>query len=106
MVRRVGSPTCIVHADVTLIRSKVKVKVMGLPKFRESSKIMSISSIILAKWWLIMKLWDEMEFTILEFPSEKLSRAFKLRGMSILHELQRAIFPYCLRTESHGRVYW
>jgi len=29
----------------------------------------------------------------------KLSRDFKLRGMSILQDFQRAIFPYC---ESHG----
>jgi len=29
MVGRAGSPTCTVYADVTLTRSKVKVKVMG-----------------------------------------------------------------------------
>ena len=27
----------------------------------------------------------------------KLSREFKLRGMSTLHEFQMGIFPYCLR---------
>jgi len=40
MVRQVGSPTCIVHADVTLTRSKVKVKVKvtGLLNFRKLLK--------------------------------------------------------------------
>jgi len=33
MVGRAGSTTRIVHADVTLIRSKVKVKVTGLLNF-------------------------------------------------------------------------
>jgi len=35
MVGHVGSPTGIVHADVTLTRSKVKVKVTGLLNFRK-----------------------------------------------------------------------
>ena len=34
-----GSPTCIVHADVTLARSKVKVKVTGLLNFRKLPKV-------------------------------------------------------------------
>jgi len=33
MVRRAGSPTGIVHADVTLTRSEIKVKVTGLLNF-------------------------------------------------------------------------
>jgi len=36
----------------------------------------------------------------------KLSRDFKLRVMSILQDFQRAIFPYCLRLESHGWLWW
>jgi len=36
----------------------------------------------------------------------KLSHDFKLSGMSILQDFQRAIFPYCLMLESHGRVCW
>jgi len=32
----------------------------------------------------------------------KLPRDFRLCGMSILQDFQRAIFPYCLRLESHG----
>jgi len=32
----------------------------------------------------------------------KLSREFKLRPMSIFHEIQTAIFRYCLMLHSHG----
>jgi len=42
----------------------------------------------------------------LNFLLSKLSRDFKLRGMSILQDFQRAIFPYCLMLELHGRVCW
>jgi len=31
----------------------------------------------------------------------KLSRQFKRRGMSIFHEIQMAIFWYCVRLQSH-----
>ena len=34
----------------------------------------------------------------------KLSCEFKLRGMSTLQDFQKAIFPYCLRLESHRRL--
>jgi len=40
------------------------------------------------------------------FLLRKLSRIFKLRGMSILHEFQMAIFPYCWMLWSHGRARW
>jgi len=36
----------------------------------------------------------------------KLTRDFKLRAMSILQDFQRAIFPYCLRLESHSWLWW
>jgi len=39
MVGHAGSPTGIVHADMTLTQSKVKVKVTGLLKFRKLPKI-------------------------------------------------------------------
>jgi len=38
MVAQAGSATGIVHADVTLTRSKVKVKVTGLFNFRKLAK--------------------------------------------------------------------
>jgi len=39
MVRHVGNPTCVVHADMTLIQSKVKIKVTGFLTFRKLPKI-------------------------------------------------------------------
>jgi len=42
----------------------------------------------------------------LNFRLSQLSHDFKLRGMSILQDFQRAIYPYCLRLESRGRVFW
>jgi len=55
--------------------------------------------------------YDDMESNLqhvgarfLNFLLGKLSRDFKYRIMSILHDFQRAIFPYCVRLESHGRV--
>jgi len=44
MVLYGGSPICAVHADMTLTRSKVKVKVTGLQKFRKLRLRKSISS--------------------------------------------------------------
>jgi len=99
-VGRAGSPTRIVHVDMTLTRSKVKVKVTGLLKFRKLHFSRSISSAILAWSSKMMVGRDSMG------PSLQLiralfsnfflrSREFKLRGMSILQEFQMAIFPYC-----------
>jgi len=36
----------------------------------------------------------------------KLSYDFKLRGMSIFHEIQMTIFRYCVKLESHGWACW
>jgi len=36
----------------------------------------------------------------------KLSRQFKLRRMSIFHEIQMAIFCYCVMLQSHGWARW
>ena len=38
------------------------------------------------------------------FLLRKLSREFELRGMSVLHKFQMAVFPYCWRLQSHGRA--
>ena len=48
MVGPAGSPTCTVYVDVTLTRSKVKVKVTELPKLRKVHFSRSISSAISA----------------------------------------------------------
>jgi len=37
-----------------------------------------------------------------KFLLGKLSREFKLRGMSIFHEIQMAIFRYCVTLQSDG----
>jgi len=42
----------------------------------------------------------------LKFLLSKLSRELKLRRMSILQDFQRAVFPCCLRLESHLLVCW
>jgi len=39
-----------------------------------------------------------------KFLLSKLSCEFKLCGKSMLQDFQSAMFPYCLRLESHGRV--
>jgi len=102
MVGHAGGPTGIVNADMTLTLSKVKVKVMGLVKFRKFLKISlrsrSISSAVLA--WSLKLIADHhsmgpslqlvgARFSI--FLLRKLSCEFKLCGMSILHEFQMAI---------------
>jgi len=36
----------------------------------------------------------------------KLSREFTLRGLSIFHDIQMAIFPQCVTLQSDGWVRW
>jgi len=74
---------------------------------------MSISSIILAWISKLMVNYDSVGPSLqlvgalfLNFPLSKLSHDFKLCGMSILEDFHTAIFPYCLRLESHGQVCW
>jgi len=38
----------------------------------------------------------------LNFLLRKLSREFRLRLMSIFHDIQMAIFPKCVMLQSHG----
>ena len=104
--RHVDSPTCIVHADVTLTRSKVMV--MGLQKLHFSR---SVSSTILAWCSNLMVFRDSMgpslQFAVARFSNfllRKLSCEFKLCGMTILHKFQMAIFRYCLKIRSHNRA--
>jgi len=54
-------------------------------------------------WDLIYSL-SEPDF--FNFLLSKLSRDFKLCGMSTLQVFQRAIFLYCFMLKSHRRVYW
>ena len=98
---------------VTLTRSKVKVKVDELLKFRKMHFSRSISSAILARTGSskLMVDHDTMEPSLqlakarfLNFLLRQQSHEFKLR--QILQEFQSAIFPYCLRLESRGWVCW
>jgi len=96
----VGRPWPDMHTSVTSTRSKVKVKVTELLKFRKLHFCRSISSAIwhgAQNWWLIMTVGYVVlsEPNFFNFLDSKLSRDFKLRGMSILQDFQRAIFPHC-----------
>jgi len=112
-VGHADSTTCIVHADVTLTRSKVKVKVMGLLKFWKLHCSRCISSTILAcgtklmidddsMWTCLQPVWGRFS----NFLLSKLSQEFKLRGMSRFSDIQMAIFRYCVTIQSHGWARW
>jgi len=96
MVWRAGSPTRIMY-DVTMTRSKVKVtELLKLQKLHFSR---SVSSAIFAWISKLMVDGDSMGSvvqlvgaTFSNFLLGKLSREFKLRGMSIFLEIQMAIF--------------
>jgi len=47
-----------------------------------------------------------IEARFLNFLPGKLSREFKLHVMSIFHEIQMAIFRYCMMLQSHGSACW
>jgi len=96
----VGRPRPHMRTSVTSTRSKVKVKVTELPKLRKLHFSRSISSAVLAWSSKLMVVGDSMGPALQlagarfsNFLLEKLSREFKLRGMSIFHEIQMAIFP-------------
>jgi len=79
--------------------SKVKVKVTELPKLRKLHFSRSISSAVLAWSSKLMVDGDSMGpglhhvgARFFNFLLRKLSREFKLRPMSIFHEIQMAIF--------------
>jgi len=113
MVGHDGSTTGIVHVGVTLTRSKVLVKVMGLLKFWKLHCSICTSSAILACGSKLMIDDDSME-TCLQpvwgrfsnFLQSKLSEEFTLGGMSRFSEIQMAIFRYCVTIQSHGWARW
>jgi len=90
--------------SVTSTRSKVKVKVKvtDLLKFRKLHFSTSISSTILAWGSKLMvghhSMGPSLQLVGVWFSNcllRKVSREFKLRRMSIFHEIQMAIFRYC-----------
>ena len=91
---------------ITSIRSKVKVKVTELPKLRKLHYSMSISSTVFAWSSKLMVVGNSMVpglqlvgARFLNFLG-KLSQEFKLRRMSTFHEIQMAIFRYCVMPQS------
>jgi len=109
----VRRPRLDMHISMTSTRSKVKIKVIELLKFRKLHYSRSISSAILVWSSKLMVDYDNMGLSLqlvgaqfFNFLPSNLSRDFKLRGMYTLHDFQRAIFPYCLKLESHARVCW
>jgi len=88
-----------VRTSVTSTRFKVKVKVTELLKLRKLHFPTSISSGVLAWSSKLTVDGDSMgpglqlvRARFLNFLLGKLSREFKLRPMSIFHEIQMAIF--------------
>ena len=76
MVGFAGSPICIVHVDLTLTGSKVKIKVIELLKFQRLYFSRSVSSAILAWSSKLMVDYDIMgpslqrvRAPIFKFPS-------------------------------------
>ena len=97
----VGRPRPHMRTSVTSTRSKVKVKVKvtELPNLRKLHFSRSVSSAILAWSWKLMLGGDSMGpglqlfgTQLLNFLLGKLAQEFKVRQMSIFHELQMAIF--------------
>ena len=89
------------------------MKVTELLKFQKLHFSGSISFAILAWSSKLMVDYDNMGPSLqlirerfLNLLLSKLSRDFKLCGMSILRDFQRAIFPYCWTLESRGQVCW
>jgi len=98
-----------VHTSVTSTRSKVKVKVMELPKLQKVHFSRSISSAGFAWSSKLMVGGHSMgpglqlvRAHFFNFILGKLSREFKLHHLSIFHEIQMAIFPYCVMLQSRA----
>jgi len=87
------------RSGVTSTRSKMKVKVTELPKLQKLHFSRSICSCVFAYNSKLMVDGDSMGPVLqlvgarfLNFLIGKLSQEFKLRPMSIYHEIQTAIF--------------
>jgi len=99
----VGRPRPDVRTNVTSTRSKVKVKVMELPKLRKVHFSRSISSAGFA--WSSKLMVDGHSMVpglqlvgvrFFNFLLGKLSQEFKLCPVSIFHEIQMATLQYCV----------
>jgi len=98
-VGHAGSATCIVHADMTLTRSKVKIKVTGLLKFRytENCTFLVLSP---PPFWRVSKLmvdYDSIEPSLQLFGARfvNFSPSWRSRDFQVREMLKSTRF--CLR---------
>jgi len=98
----VGRPRPNVRTSVSSTRSKVT----ELVKLRKLHFSRSISSAIFVWSSNLMvgsdSVGPSLQLRMSNFLLGKLSREFKLRGMSIFHEIQIAIFWWCVRLQLDG----
>jgi len=97
------------HTSVTSTRSNVKVKVTDLPNLRKVHFSRSMSSAGFACSSKLMVGGHSMGpglqlvgARFFNFFLGKLSREFKLRPMSLFHEIQMAVFPYYVMLQSRA----
>jgi len=116
MIGHADSPTCSVYIDMTLTRSKVKVKVIEHLNFRLLPITVALSPPPLGTFAWSSKLIVDIDSVGLGLQLAgarfsnvlvgKLSQKFKLPGMSIFHEIQMAIFRYCVTLHSDVLACW
>ena len=100
-----GKPRPDMCISMTSTRSKVKVKEL-LTLTRSKVTILACSSKMMVDRDNMGPSLQLVRAQFSNFLLRNLSHEFKLCGMSILHEFQMAIFPYCLRLQSHGQACW
>ena len=88
-----GSPTGIVHADVTLTRSKVKVKVTGLLNFQQLAKPCMLAAMTTAPFGTF---WFENGGCLLSWIQ---AVADWLREINSAGHNRRPVFKVCGMTE-------
>ena len=102
MVGPAGRPTCTVYVDVTLTRSKVKVKVTGHLNFRQLPINVHFQLYLLRHFRVDLKTEVDIDsmgpgLQLLggQFSNlllGKVSLEFKVHGMSTFHDIQMATY--------------
>ena len=116
MVGHAASPTCTVYVDLTVTPSKVKVKVTDHLQFRQLPITAHFHVYLLRHFRVELKTDVDIDSMgpglqlvgarFSNFLPRKLSLQFQLCPVSIFHEIQTAIFPYCVTLQSHGWIPW
>jgi len=98
-----------VYVDMTLTRSKVMV--MEHLNFRQLPMTAHFQVYLLRHFRVELKtdgcdsMGPDLQLVRARFSTflpGKLSQEFKLRGMSLFHDIQTAIFPSCVTLQSDG----